>query len=259
MFKRKVGNGHGARFWNDIWLGGPTISSSFPMLYRLDANPNYLVSERIPIASSPPLPIVNLVMGLSSPPPGLIFHLAWRRDIRTGHELEELNNLINLLAQVHLSEQPDSWECTLNNSRSFTVQGMRSHITSLSNLPVGHPTRWNKGLPIKININTWLVSNGRLPSRSNTNLRGIDLHSVRCPMCDNDIETEENVFASCPIAVDTWKQVLKWWRVNNVSMQNLLEVINLADHAPIEGKHLHFFNLVVQTTIWSIWRTPFSH
>ncbi|GJR37723.1 RNA-directed DNA polymerase, eukaryota, reverse transcriptase zinc-binding domain protein [Tanacetum coccineum] len=253
MFKRKVGNGQGTSFWNDIWLGGPTLSSSFPRLYRLDANPSCLVSERIPTASSPSSPIVNSVIGLSSPP-GLIFHWAWRRDIRTGHELEELNNLINLLAQAHLSEQPGSWECTLNNSRSFTVQGMRSHITSLSNLPVGHPTRWNKGLPIKININTWRVSNGRLPTRSNLDLRGIDLHLVRCPMCDNDIETEEHVFVSCPIAVNTWKQVLKWWRVNYVSMQNLLEVINLADHAPIEGKHLHFFDLVVQTTIWSIWR-----
>ncbi|PWA48924.1 RNA-directed DNA polymerase, eukaryota, Reverse transcriptase zinc-binding domain protein [Artemisia annua] len=178
MFKRKVGNGQSTSFWNDIWFGGPSLSSSF-----------------------------QRVIGLSSPP-GFLFHWAWRKDIRTAHGLEELNNLINLLAQSHLSEQPDSWECTLNNSRSFTIQGMRSHITSLSNLDVGHPTRWNKGLPIKLNIDTWCVSNGGLPTRSNLDLRGIDLHSVRCPMCDNDIDTEEHVFVSCPIAVDIWKQVL---------------------------------------------------
>ncbi|GJY12743.1 hypothetical protein Tco_0382052, partial [Tanacetum coccineum] len=205
MFKRKVGNGQGTSFWNDIWLGGPTLSSSFPRLYRLDANPSCLVSERIPTASSPSSPIVNSVIGLSSPP-GLIFHWAWRRDIRTGHELEELNNLINLLAQAHLSEQPGSWECTLNNSRSFTVQGMRSHITSLSNLPVGHPTRWNKGLPIKININTWRVSNGRLPTRSNLDLRVLIYIQldVRCvimilkqkSMCLYHLETSSKVVES---------------------------------------------------------------
>ncbi|PWA63172.1 hypothetical protein CTI12_AA356850 [Artemisia annua] len=80
-----------------------------------------LISERIPTVSHTATPYLNTVIDLSSPP-GLIFHWAWRRDIRTAHELEELNNLINLLAQSHLSEQPDSWECTLNNSRSFTVQ-----------------------------------------------------------------------------------------------------------------------------------------
>nr|GEV94404.1 hypothetical protein [Tanacetum cinerariifolium] len=97
MFKKKVGNGQGTSFWNDIYLGGLTLLSSFPRLYRLDANPSCLVSEIIPTASSLSSPIVNSVMGLSSPL-GLIFRWAWRRDIRIGHKLKELNNLNNLLA-----------------------------------------------------------------------------------------------------------------------------------------------------------------
>ncbi|PWA91033.1 RNA-directed DNA polymerase, eukaryota, Reverse transcriptase zinc-binding domain protein [Artemisia annua] len=77
MFKRKVGNGQGTSFWNNIWLGGLSFSSAFPRLYHLDANPNSLVSERIPTANSPSTillmfgtasPYLNTVMGLSSPP-----------------------------------------------------------------------------------------------------------------------------------------------------------------------------------------------
>ncbi|PWA68342.1 RNA-directed DNA polymerase, eukaryota, Reverse transcriptase zinc-binding domain protein [Artemisia annua] len=45
MFKRKVGNGQSTSFWNNIWLGGPSLSCSFPRLYRVDANPNCLVSK----------------------------------------------------------------------------------------------------------------------------------------------------------------------------------------------------------------------
>nr|GEY37529.1 RNA-directed DNA polymerase, eukaryota, reverse transcriptase zinc-binding domain protein [Tanacetum cinerariifolium] len=42
----------------------------------------------------------------------------------------------------------------------------------------------------------------RLPTRSELDLRGIDVDSVRCPKCDNDIETKQHVFVSCPVAVE---------------------------------------------------------
>ncbi|PWA72896.1 hypothetical protein CTI12_AA264790 [Artemisia annua] len=57
----------------------------------------------------------------------------------------------------------------------------------------------------KVNILAWCVSNQRLPTRYNLDRRGIDLHSTRCPVCDDDIETEEHLFATCPAAIDSWK------------------------------------------------------
>nr|GFC62721.1 reverse transcriptase domain, reverse transcriptase zinc-binding domain protein [Tanacetum cinerariifolium] len=49
--------------------------------------------------------------------------------------------------------------------------------------------RWNNSIPIKINIHSWRLSNNRLPTRINLDAQGIDLHSVRCPICDEDMET----------------------------------------------------------------------
>ncbi|GKE18422.1 RNA-directed DNA polymerase, eukaryota, reverse transcriptase zinc-binding domain protein, partial [Tanacetum coccineum] len=47
-----------------------------------------------------------------------------------------------------------------------------------------------------------------VPTRVNLDKRGIDLDSVRCPLCDDDIEIEDHLFALCSIAKDVWKEVM---------------------------------------------------
>ncbi|GKD76252.1 RNA-directed DNA polymerase, eukaryota, reverse transcriptase zinc-binding domain protein [Tanacetum coccineum] len=106
------------------------------------------------------------------------------------------------------------------------------------------PTRWNNAIPLKININTWRAINSRLPTRKNLDARGIELHSIRCPLCDEDIETEEHIFVRCKIALDTWRDVLKWWNIINIHFNNLYDVIHLADYVLIAGKHSRFFDAV---------------
>ncbi|GJS70033.1 RNA-directed DNA polymerase, eukaryota, reverse transcriptase zinc-binding domain protein [Tanacetum coccineum] len=80
--------------------------------------------------------------------------------------------------------------------------------------------------------------------QKNLNARGIELHSIRCPLCDEDIETEEHIFVRCKIALDTWRNVLKWWNITNIHFNNLYNVIHLADYVPIAGKHSRFFDAV---------------
>ena len=187
-------------------------------------------------------------------PRGLIFQWAWCREPRTTPEHEELANLVSLLSQLHLTTSEDIWECSIDDSRCFTVKGMRSYITSMSPPASYVATRWNRDVPLKVNINTWRVMNGRMATRSNLDRRGMDLDSVRCPLCDNGIETEEHIFLHCKIAKDLWSDVFKWWRIPNVSFLSLHGLVHSADHTPLEGKFTRFFDAVVQTTIWSIWR-----
>ncbi|GJT11855.1 RNA-directed DNA polymerase, eukaryota, reverse transcriptase zinc-binding domain protein [Tanacetum coccineum] len=187
-------------------------------------------------------------------PPGLLFQWAWRREPRTTPELEELANLVSLLSQLHLTISEDTWECSIDDSRCFTVKGMRSYIMSMSPPASYVATRWNRIVPLKVNINTWRVMNGRMATRSNLDRRGVDLDSVRCPLCDDGIETEDHIFVHCKVAKELWSDVLKWWRIPNVSFPFLQDLVHLADHTPLGEKFTKFFDVVVQTTIWSIWR-----
>ncbi|GJU76150.1 RNA-directed DNA polymerase, eukaryota, reverse transcriptase zinc-binding domain protein [Tanacetum coccineum] len=88
---------------------------------------------------------------------------------------------------------------------------MRSHIMNQSTVTVLTPFRWNRLLPIKVNILCWRIISLRLPRRLSLDYRGVDLDSVRYPICDNDIENEEHLFVHCDVSINTWARVLQWW------------------------------------------------
>ncbi|GJY25069.1 RNA-directed DNA polymerase, eukaryota, reverse transcriptase zinc-binding domain protein [Tanacetum coccineum] len=125
---------------------------------------------------------------------------------------------------------------------------MRFHITNSSPPQSTDQFRWNKILPLKVNINTWRIIHKRDPTRSNLDYRGVDLDSVRCPICDDEIESEEHIFVMCNVAREAWKNIMLWWKIDNTS------AINLADRVSLPTKLLKVFDVVVQTTLWFLWK-----
>ncbi|PWA81239.1 reverse transcriptase zinc-binding domain-containing protein [Artemisia annua] len=114
-------------------------------------------------------------------------------------------------------------------------------------------TRWNKNLPIKINVHTWRLYLDRLPTRCNLDSRGIDLHSSRCPVCDGDIETAQHLFIDCPIASGLWRMVIKWWKLANhpQDLHSLLSWSDTNDTNPVTNppKSLTGFDIIIEGLI----------
>ncbi|GKB17359.1 hypothetical protein Tco_0851282 [Tanacetum coccineum] len=106
-----------------------------------------------------------------------------------------------LVAHLRLSDNSDSWECIIDDSRAFSVKMMRSYI------------------------------NQKFPT-------------LQCslPMCDDAIESEDDIFASCSIAKDTWKCIA--WNIPSIIIANLIEGLNLADRVPLPAASIRFFNVV---------------
>nr|GEZ12964.1 RNA-directed DNA polymerase, eukaryota [Tanacetum cinerariifolium] len=79
-------------------------------------------------------------------------------------------------------------------------------------LPKGDvQTRWVKVTPIKINVFAWRVRLDKLPSRLNLSLRGVEISSIMCPLCNSSVETASHLFFTCHVACLIWKKVLRWW------------------------------------------------
>ncbi|GKB00053.1 reverse transcriptase domain, reverse transcriptase zinc-binding domain protein [Tanacetum coccineum] len=153
----------------------------------------------------------------------------WAREETPHYEkrkIQELEALTKSFSQLHLTNSRDSWEFTPFASRKFSVKAFRNIYTSSTTTMTQNllNKEGTKCIPIKININSWRVANERLPIRVNLDRRGIDLHSVRCPICDDDLETENHIFVHCATAKQIWTDILKWWNLHNLtSIQNFFE------------------------------------
>ncbi|GJR65249.1 putative RNA-directed DNA polymerase [Tanacetum coccineum] len=210
IFKRKVGNGESTRFWIDNWLGGGPLNVSYPRLFRLEVNKNGLVRDRAPTvpqhhtvsfsgaATTGPHTLSSMGPIL---PPGLHFQWTWSRPLRSQHEIDELNEIVSLLSNLHLSNSHDTWECYLNHSHGFSVNLIRKHIIHQSHNLLSQLFKWNNLVPIKI-----------------------------------------------------WKDVLLWWKVDNINVLSLLEAINLVDKVSLPPPLFALFDAVVQATLWFLWR-----
>ncbi|GJW67896.1 RNA-directed DNA polymerase, eukaryota, reverse transcriptase zinc-binding domain protein [Tanacetum coccineum] len=171
-------------------------------------------------------PAIDSQIGPSASQVGLVYNWSWLRLIRAGSNLTELEDLYSLVAHLRLFLNQDIWECTIDNSI----------------------------LPSKVNILTWRIVNLRLPTRVNLDCRGIDLDSIRCPICDAAIETENHIFTECELSKSTWNRVLEWWGIQNINITNINDVIRLANRVHLPATTVKIFDSVVQTTLWVLWR-----
>lgn len=122
-----------------------------------------------------------------------------------------------LISQLCLLDGDDYWAFYLDNSIDSS---------SISNVTY---YMCNNILPIKCNIFSWRLANGRLPTRVNLDRRGIHLDSTRCPCCDQDLETETHIFLNCHVAADLWTFIFKWWALPRPTVTYVNEIFHISD------------------------------
>ncbi|GKC12881.1 RNA-directed DNA polymerase, eukaryota, reverse transcriptase zinc-binding domain protein [Tanacetum coccineum] len=137
-----------------------------------------------------------------------------RRTPRGGIEATQFVDLKCRIGDVTLSDHNDAWNWSPNTTKGFSVASARSlvdsHILKVS--PIA--TRWNGCIPIKVNIFLWKLLLNKLPSRVNLDRRGIDIPSILCPNCQEDVETGNHIFFTCEMASTLWSMLDNWWEVD---------------------------------------------
>ncbi|XP_071741403.1 uncharacterized protein [Rutidosis leptorrhynchoides] len=90
--------------------------------------------------------------------------------------------------------KPDHWKWNFTSDRKFTVKKLSTIIDdntiALNNFE--QETIRNNLVPKKLEVFVWLALKKRLSVRMELDKRGIDLHSVRCPICDDGLESMEH-------------------------------------------------------------------
>nr|GEU96743.1 RNA-directed DNA polymerase, eukaryota, reverse transcriptase zinc-binding domain protein [Tanacetum cinerariifolium] len=122
------------------------------------------------------------------------------------------------ISGVILSNMQDRWIWSFEASGDFLVTSVCRLIDDYL-LPKGDvQTRWGKVVPIKVNVFTWRVRLDKLPTRLNLSLRGVEISSITCPLCNSSVESASHLSFRCHVARIIWKKVLRLLRLENESI-----------------------------------------
>ncbi|GKE73522.1 hypothetical protein Tco_1535563, partial [Tanacetum coccineum] len=110
----------------------------------------------------------------------------WRlsHPITSGRCLDMIHDLEDELHSLSLSTDRDALLWGLTHDGSFTVGATRKHINDVILPTLSVETSWCNILPRKVNILIWRMRLDRLPHRLNLSRRGLDIHSIDCPILD---------------------------------------------------------------------------
>ncbi|XP_071695592.1 uncharacterized protein [Rutidosis leptorrhynchoides] len=111
---------------------------------------------------------------------------------------------------------------------------------------IHHDTTRNKLVPKKIVLFIWRAQKKRLQVLVEIDKRGIDLDSIRCPLCDDDLKSVDHVLIFCKYALDIWERVFKWWGFGNFASYSLNELINIDNNV----NSSNWGSTTWQTTRW---------
>ncbi|XP_071713997.1 uncharacterized protein [Rutidosis leptorrhynchoides] len=138
---------------------------------------------------------------------------SWAREPsgRVGGDLHSLSALI--LGVALNPEKKDSWGWTPGNNGIFTTKALTSMINSriLTSSDTNCETLYNKLVLKKVEVFVWRARKSRLPVLVELDKRGVDLNSVRFPLCDDDIESVNHSLIHCKHAFEVWCKVFYWW------------------------------------------------
>nr|GEX85768.1 RNA-directed DNA polymerase, eukaryota [Tanacetum cinerariifolium] len=80
-------------------------------------------------------------------------------------------------------------------SQEFSVKSSRILINNTILPKAEVPTRWLRVVPIKVNVHAWRVCLDKLPTKANLSLRGMDIPSIACPLCNSAVESSSHIFS----------------------------------------------------------------
>ncbi|XP_071739645.1 uncharacterized protein [Rutidosis leptorrhynchoides] len=135
----------------------------------------------------------------------------WNRELigRAKDELEELSVLLNAYTKLGINRDISYWYLASNGVFSTKKLSWLIDEKTLQDNRWRQPTLRNNLVPSKVEIFIWRVLKRRLPVRTELDKRGINMDSVRCPICDDDVETIKHTMIFCAHSMDVWSRVFK--------------------------------------------------
>lgn len=140
----------------------------------------------------------------------------------------ELTELSSLLSGFSCSSQPDKCRFLLQQDSNFTVASLRRLIENKLFKPSGAKIIWIKTAPLKVFCFTWRARLGRIPTLSSLQLKGVNIGSSLCRLCNTCNESADRLLVSCPTIRSLWCKVFGWCSISPPVVQSCRDLIDFA-------------------------------
>nr|GEX51958.1 retrotransposon protein, putative, Ty1-copia subclass [Tanacetum cinerariifolium] len=175
------------------------------------------------------------------------------KPLRGGVEASQFDDLQSLIQEMSTSDKHDGWNWSLAPN-GLSVASARKHI-DVHILPCGlSTTRWNRCIPIKVNIFMWRLKLDKLPTLANLVQKGIDINSLLCLICDNYVENVDHLFFSCEMARDLWRLLARWCELDFPGVSSIMDWYSWLDDCKMTKSARYILDGVAATLMWSIWK-----
>ncbi|XP_076939473.1 uncharacterized protein LOC143608265 [Bidens hawaiensis] len=185
------------------------FASRFPLLFQLETNKACTVSSCLVMYE-------DEICGTWN----------WKRQPSLRAKIEEIRELLLECQQVRLSHGNDRWCWILDESNEFSVKGVKEKMLMDTGSVAGYNFKWNKWVPLKVEVLPWRAEMERIPSLVSLAKRNVEVSSVLYPMCGETEESAEHFF------------------------RDLLEMFKFTRFPKRKAKAFH---AVCLTTIWCLW------
>ncbi|XP_071692610.1 uncharacterized protein [Rutidosis leptorrhynchoides] len=238
-FVRCVGEGRDILFWEDTWAGDQCFKDKFSRLYRLEENKHVMVNERVSWSNT-----------------GASVGWRWIRPPR-GRNMGDIAEMVQTINGVVRGENGrDFWKWVFNRDGYYITKVMAEIIDDkvLGGNSYGLETERNKLLPQSIEIFVWRAKRRRLPVRKELDNRGIDLHTVRCPMCDEDVESLDHALVLCKFSFEVWENIHRWWGLTSLASTCVNDIFNGSAFSSMGHHRKILWQAVEWVTGYLLWK-----
>jgi hypothetical protein len=115
---------------------------------------------------------------------------------------------------------------------------------------------WRSQAPSKVVALSWKVLLDRIPTRLNLRRRNAlpPEVSVRCVLCEVEIETTNHLFMHCVVVRRVWLELLKWVDNMFIMPQNVFTHWACWNAGVSNKRIIKGLRLIWHATIWCIWK-----
>ncbi|KAJ0435377.1 putative reverse transcriptase zinc-binding domain-containing protein [Helianthus annuus] len=123
---------------------------------------------------------------------------------------------------------------------------------SLASLPFVF--KWNKWLPLKVNIFGWRMSLNRLPTKECLIKRKIQIINDLCPLCMEFTETLDHIFTTCHCAQKIWSLISSWINLPHVMPFYIIDILKFHEGIKGSSNFVTAVQSVMLLACWALWK-----